>query len=273
MKKATEAGRLFQQLVAIIDKLRSPEGCPWDRTRSRDDILNYFLEEVFEAVDALKSKNPDSAREELGDVLMEVVFLSKFYEEAGKFSIADVLEEINRKMVERHPHVFRKKGKTTLEAVSDTWQRNKKIEKNRRSILDGLPGSAPALIYAFLLTQRVATHGFDWPEASSALKKVKEEIEELEKSIKQRKKAAVAEELGDVLFSLVNVSRLLGYNPEIILRQANKKFEQRFRNLEKELERQGKKVSDCSIEELDRIWERVKKQNSQKRKKRRKYNK
>jgi len=267
VKKVTEAGQLFLQLVKIIDKLRSPEGCPWDRARTKENIINYFLEEVFEAVEALKAKKVNSAREELGDVLLEVVFLAKFYEEAGKFSIADVLEGINRKMIERHPHVFSQKGKISPEAVSETWQKNKLTEKNRTSILDGLPKSAPALICAFLLGQRASSQGFDWAEAAEALKKVKEEIIELETSLKQKKKSAVAEELGDVLFSLVNVSRLLGYNPEIILRQANRKFERRFRNLEKELKRKGKKVNGCSLEELNQLWEETKRNNQKKSKK------
>lgn len=267
MRKASEAGQLFLELVNIVDKLRSPEGCPWDRARTREDILNYFLEEVFEAVDALKADDANSTREELGDVLMEVVFLAKFYEESRKFSIADVLDRINRKMIERHPHVYRRNGKTWPEAVRENWQKSKLEEKNRLSILDGLPESAPALMSSFLLGERVSAHGFDWPEAAEALKKVKEEIKELEKSLKNRKKTEVAEELGDVLFSLGNVSRLLGYNPETVLRQANRKFEQRFRNLEKELRKKGKKVSDCTLQELDRLWESVKRSEKKKNKK------
>jgi len=273
LRKAGEAGQSFLELVGIVDRLRSSEGCPWDRARTREDILNYFLEEVFEAVDAIKFNDADSVREELGDVLMEVVLLAKFYEESRRFSIADVLDRINRKMIERHPHVYTRKGKTTSEMVKENWQKRKLEEKSRFSILDGLPGSAPALMSSFLIGQRVSAHGFDWPEAAEALKKVKEEIQELEKSLKTRKKTQVAEELGDVLFSLSNVSRLLGYNPEIILRQANRKFEQRFQNLEKELRKKGKKVSDCTLPELDRLWEKVKKSKIRKNRKIRKQTK
>lgn len=261
MKAAAEAGRRFRKLVEIIAKLRSPGGCPWDRARSRRDILNYFLEEVYEAVEAIGSGRPEAAREELGDVLMEVVFLARFYEEEGLFTLADVLEGINRKMIERHPHVFGPKTRLSPGAVLAGWQRNKLREKKRRSILDGLPPSAPSLVYAYMLGQRAAAHGFDWPEAASALEKVKEEIGELEKSLKKKKKQQVAEELGDTFFSLVNVSRLLGYNPEVVLRQAARKFERRFRQLEKKLKKKGQEVRDCSPEELDLVWEKVKKNN------------
>jgi MazG family protein len=259
VKKAPPAGQGFQKLVEIISELRSPGGCRWDRARTREEILNYFLEEVYEAAEALNSKNPEQVREELGDVLMEVVFLARFYEEEGLFTMAEVLEGINRKMIERHPHVFKQRKKTAARAVIDTWQKRKLSEKTRASILDGLPASAPALVYAFLLGQRAAGCGFDWPGPVAALKKVKEEIVELEKSLKLRNQKQVAEEFGDVLFSLVNVCRLLGLNPEIILRQANKKFEKRFRLLEKELTNKGQKFQACSPAELDRLWELVKK--------------
>ncbi len=261
MKSEAEVGERFRQLVEIIARLRSPGGCPWDRARSRGDILNYFLEEVYEAVEAIGSGRPEAAREELGDVLMEVVFLTRFYEEEGLFTMAEVLEGINRKMVERHPHVFGQKSKLSPESVLAGWQKNKLLEKRRQSILDGLPASAPSLVYAFLLGQRAAAHGFDWPEADSALEKVKEEIAELEKSLKNKNKKnrQVAEELGDTLFSLVNVCRLLGFNPEIVLREAGRKFELRFRRLEKELKKKGREVRECSLQELDRVWEKVKK--------------
>ncbi len=259
MKAATEAGRRFRQLVEIIARLRSPRGCPWDRARSRRDILNYFLEEVYEAVEAINSRNPAAAREELGDVLMEVVFLTRFYEEEGLFTLADVLKGINQKMIERHPHVFGRKTRLSPEAVLAGWQKNKLLEKKRRSILDGLPASAPSLVYAYMLGQRAAAHGFDWPEAGSALEKVKEEMGELEKSLKKKRNREAAEELGDTLFSLVNVCRLLGFNPEVILWQANRKFERRLRQLERALKREGREVSECSPEELDRVWETIKK--------------
>ncbi|MGC9056576.1 MAG: nucleoside triphosphate pyrophosphohydrolase [Candidatus Saccharicenans sp.] len=266
MKKSSRCGLLFQELVSIIGRLRSPSGCPWDKARTKADILNYFLEEVYEAVEAIKGRNQEAAKEELGDVLMEVVFLARFYEEAGQFSLTDVLEGINRKMKERHPHVFGEKKAYTSQEITEYWLKHKQMEKRRQSILDGLPASAPALIYAYLLGQRAASQGFDWPEALAALKKVKEETRELEESLKKKHHQQIAEELGDAFFSLVNVCRLTGVNPEIVLRQANKKFEKRFRLLERELKKDGKKMGECSMEELDRIWERIKKENQGRRK-------
>ncbi|MBC7364282.1 MAG: nucleoside triphosphate pyrophosphohydrolase [Candidatus Aminicenantes bacterium] len=266
------AGKRFAELARIIDVLRSPDGCPWDRARTKEDIINYFLEEVFEAVEALTDSSPEAAKEELGDVLMEVVFLTQFYEEAGDFHLAEVVEGINRKMKERHPHVFRKNklAGLTAETVRENWLEKKLKEKKRTSVLEGLPKRAPALLYAFFLGQRAAGCGFDWPGPEEALSKVKEEITELEKSIKKGKKDEVAEELGDVFFSLANVSRLLGLNPEIILKKASRKFESRFKKVEQKLFRAGKKVQDCSLEELDRLWEEVKKEDGQNGRKRKK---
>jgi MazG family protein len=263
-KRKPEAGSRFQKLVEIIARLRSPGGCPWDRARTREEILNYFLEEVYEAVEAVKSGSAEEAREELGDVLMEVVFLARFYEEEGKFTVAEALEAINRKMVERHPHVFGRKKLKTAQEILEVWQNNKLVEKKRESILDGLPASASALVYAFLLGQRVSAHGFDWSGPAQALRKVKEELKELEKSLKRKDKREAAEELGDLLFSLVNVSRLLGLNPEIVLAQANRKFENRFRELEKRLKKQGRKVGECSLAQLDEVWDEVKRKKPQK---------
>jgi len=233
-------------------------GCPWDRSRSKEDIINYFLEETYEAVDALRSNKVEAAREELGDVLMEIVFLTLFYDEAGHFSMKEVIENINQKMIKRHPHVFGRVKKSSQEEIVADWQRHKMEEKRRDSILEGVPASAPALLYAFLLGQRAAAHGFDWPGAGQALEKVQEELNELHQALQSGGKAQIAEELGDLLFSLCQVARLLGYNPEIILRQANKKFEARFRQMEREIKKKGKKLSSCSAEELDQAWEKVK---------------
>lgn len=266
------AGNYFAELAGIIDVLRSPRGCPWDRARTREEIVNYFLEEVYEAVEAIEEGRPASVREELGDVLMEIVFLTQFYEEAGKFHLADVVKGINRKMKDRHPHVFGGKNRQelTAEAVRENWMEKKMKEKKRSSVLEGLPKNAPALLYAFFLGQRAATSGFDWPDAEAALSKVKEEITELEMSLKQKRRSGVAEELGDLFFSLAMVSRLLGYNPEIILRRANRKFENRFKKMEIKLTSAGRRIQDCTLEELDRVWEDVKKEDKLKGKKRKK---
>lgn len=269
------AGNYFAELAGIIDILRSPRGCPWDRARTKEEIINYFLEEVYEAVEAIEEDRPASVKEELGDVLMEVVFLAQFYEEAGKFHLADVVKGINRKMKDRHPHVFggeNRKG-ITAEDVRENWMEKKMREKKRSSVLEGLPKSAPALLYAFFLGQRASAIGFDWPDAEAALSKVKEEIAELEISLEKKRRAEVAEELGDLFFSLAMVSRLLGYNPEIILRKANRKFETRFKKMEIKLASEGRRVQDCTLEDLDLVWEAVKRENRSKGRKNKKISK
>jgi MazG family protein len=258
MKNSQEAARQFEQLLEIMTRLRSPQGCPWDRARSKQDIINYFLEETYEAVEALRSKKAEAAREELGDVLMEIVFLSLFYEEAGQFSMAEVIEGINRKMLDRHPHVFGPAKRTSQAEILSVWQSHKMKEKKRQSGLEGLPACAPSLFYSFLLGQRAATHGFDWPDAGQALEKVEEELAEFRQAIRSGKKAQMAEELGDLIFSLSQVARQLGYNPEIVLHEANKKFEARFRQMEREIQKQGKSLNGCSAGELDLAWEKVK---------------
>ncbi|MDD8020342.1 MAG: nucleoside triphosphate pyrophosphohydrolase [Acidobacteriota bacterium] len=251
MKTNREAARQFEQLLEIMARLRSPAGCPWDRSRTKSDIINYFLEETYEAVEALRSKKAQAASEELGDVLMEIVFLSLFYKEAGQFSMGEVIEGINRKMLARHPHVFGPLKKTSQAEIMADWQSHKLKEKKRESVLEGLPASAPALFLAFLLGQRAAAHGFDWPEAGQALKKAEEELAELHQALHSGKKTEIAEELGDLLFCLSQVARLLGYNPEIVLHEANNKFKARFGQMEKEIKKRGKDLAGCSPDELD----------------------
>jgi len=258
MKDTKNAGKKFEQLVEILDNLRSEKGCPWDREQDEKSIANYFLEEVYEAVDAISAGDARSLAEELGDVIMEVVFLARIFKEKEKFSISDVLEGINQKMIRRHPHVFAQKRIRTSEKVIDEWYRQKKEEKARQSILDGLAKCSPSLIEAFQIGFRASSYGFDWNQPLDALKKVKEEISELEKALEEKKEDEIFHEIGDVFFSMANVSRLLGINPEIALRQANKKFIKRFKFIEKKLEEKGKKLSEVALEEMDEIWEESK---------------
>jgi len=252
------AGKKFEQLVRILETLRGPGGCPWDKSQSALEIRDFFLEEVYEAVEALEAGDSGHLAEELGDVLMEVVFLSRIHEEGGRFTVSDALDRINRKMIARHPHVFREKKAMTAESVKDAWQERKLIEKIRESILEKHGPATPSLLAAFLIGRRVAGVGFDWPSASDALEKVREETAELEEAVRTGKKAAIAEEMGDLFFSLANVARKLGVNPEVSLRRANAKFIRRFRMLEKELKASGKKLGTASLEELDKIWDKNK---------------
>jgi len=258
MKDAKKAGEKFKQLVEILDNLRGEEGCPWDREQDEKSITNYFLEEVYEVVDAISAGDFKSSAEELGDVLMEIVFLARIFKEKEKFSIYDVLEGINQKMIRRHPHVFAQKNIKTSKKVVDEWCRQKKEEKERQSILDGMAKCFPSLMEAFQIGLRVSPYGFDWSQPLDALKKVKEEISELEKALEAKKEDEIFREIGDILFSMASVSRLLGVNPEIALRQASKKFIKRFKFIEKKLEEKGKELSQVALEEMDEIWEEAK---------------
>ncbi len=258
MIDSKNAGKKFEQLVEILDDLRSEEGCPWDREQDENSIANYFLEEVYEAVDAISAGDARSLAEELGDVLMEVVFLARIFKEKEKFSISDVLERINKKMIRRHPHVFAQKQIRTSEKVIDEWCRQKKEEKARQSILDGMAKCSPSLMEAFQIGLRVSSYGFDWNQPLEALKKTKEEIFELEKALEEKNEAETLHEIGDIFFSMANVSRLLGINPEIALRQANKKFIKRFKFIEKKLAKEGKELVDVGLAEMDKIWEESK---------------
>jgi len=258
MDRKRNVGKKFDKLVAIIGRLRAKDGCPWDRQQNERTIMNYFLEEVYEAVDAAAGRNPKALAEELGDVLMEIVFLSRLFEERGRFTISQVLDGINEKMVRRHPHVFGAKKVKSARRVLDEWIRQKKVEKKRASHFEGISRRAPSLLAAFQIGLRVSHVGFDWPGPAEALQKVKEEIGELENALISGRRKEVKEEIGDVFFALANVSRLHGLNPEIVLRRANDKFMARFSRLEKRLQAQGKELGRTSLDEMDKIWDEIK---------------
>jgi MazG family protein len=258
MHDAHTAGPKFQQLVDILAALRSPGGCPWDREQDEKSIADYFLEEVYEALDALVRGDRAALAEELGDVLMEVVFLSRIAEEKGDFSVADALDGISRKLVRRHPHVFGSEKAESARDVLDIWARRKKEEKGRSSHFEGISPQAPSLLAAFQIGNKVAAFGFDWPAAGDALAKAREELGELEEAMAGGDAAHVEEEMGDCLFALANVARKLKLNPEVALRQGNAKFIRRFTELEAGLEAEGKKLGASTLEEMDAVWERAK---------------
>jgi MazG family protein len=258
MEDAERAGKKFKQLIKILDTLRGEGGCPWDKEQDEKSVTNYFLEEAYELVDAVRSRDAAALLEELGDVLMEVVFLARIYKEKSKFSMADVLEGINKKMIRRHPHVFSQKKTVTSKKVRDEWRRQKRKEKAKLSPFDGLAKSLPSLLKAFQIGLRVSDYGFDWNKPLEALQKVKEEILELEIALKAKKEKEIFDEIGDVFFAFANVSRLLRVNPEIALQEANKKFIKRFDLVEKGLKKQGKKLGEVSLKEMDELWEKAK---------------
>jgi len=259
MGKSKMTGEKFAQLVEILDILRSEKGCPWDREQNEETIANFFLEEVYEAVEALYSRDYSLLAEELGDVMMEVVFLARIAKEKRRFTMTEILEGINKKMIRRHPHVFGNKREENSARICEAWNKQKLAEKERDSVLDGMTKSSPALLSAYQIGTRVSSFGFDWSQPMDVLRKVKEEIAELEKAIQEEKKEEISSEIGDILFSLANLSRHFDVNPEIALKESNRKFIRRFQFIENRLKKEGKKLGLASLEEMDRIWEEAKK--------------
>ncbi|MDG6882551.1 Nucleoside triphosphate pyrophosphohydrolase [Phocoenobacter uteri] len=256
----------IQKLINITAQLRHPEtGCPWDIKQNFDSILPCLLEETYEVAEAIHTKDKIALREELGDLLLQVVFLSRLAEEEGSFDFNDVLNDLIEKLVFRHPHVFGDQKANNSEEALQNWETMKaqqKQAKNHNSILDDLPFALPALTRANKLQKRCAKVGFDWDNPTDVFNKVKEEVLEVEEELntKPQNEDKIAEELGDLLFATVNVCRHQKLDPETILRNANLKFENRFRQVEKTVLKQGKKLEECTLKELDKIWDNVKEQ-------------
>jgi len=256
---AESPGNLFNRLVEIMVRLRAPNGCPWDREQTRTSLKPYLIEEAYEALEALESTDRAHLAEELGDLLFQVIFHAQIADELGEFTIGDVLERLIEKMMSRHPHVFGDALVTTAQEALAQWERLKRREAvdagRPRSVLDGVPRALPALLRAQRLQVKASRVGFDWPDAVAAWTKVEEEVRETAAVLPGARRPRLTEELGDLLFSLVNVARLAGLDAEDVLAQANEKFRQRFAHLERDLHAQGKSVDSVSQEELERSWQ------------------
>jgi tetrapyrrole methylase family protein/MazG family protein len=244
----------FMQLLAVIARLRSPQGCPWDRQQTPQSLIPYLLEETYEVIESIENDNPQGLKEELGDVLLHVIFQSCMAQESGHFTLDESLRTLTEKLVRRHPHVFGDASIADAAEVPRNWEAAKQREKGRTSLLDGVPRSLPALARAQRLQEKAAAVGFDWPDMAPVWDKLREEIEELRAACSSQRRDAIAEEFGDVLFSLVNLGRFLNLNAESSLRQAMVKFETRFRGIERELSRRGQRIQDATLEEMDAIW-------------------
>ena len=248
----------FEKLNEIVKKLRSPGGCDWDKKQTHESLIPYLLEEVHEVIEAIESKDFDLLKEELGDLLLHVVFQADLAQDKNKFSIEDSIDSINKKLVNRHPHIFDKKSNKSQK--KGNWELEKQKEKNRDSILDGVPISLPALLKARRIQEKASSVGFDWNSTERVMDKVDEEISELKEAIDTRQ--GIEEELGDVLFTIVNLSRHLDINPDQSLRSSINKFMRRFKVIEKDLQSKKINMKDLSLNELDEIWEENKKNNS-----------
>ncbi|MBN2060310.1 MAG: nucleoside triphosphate pyrophosphohydrolase [Deltaproteobacteria bacterium] len=260
-----EQERLYKALSALtglVSRLRGPGGCPWDARQTDSTVKMYLIEEAYEVTDAIEKGDYQEICEELGDLLFQIVFLTEMADERGEFNLNDVLEGITDKMIKRHPHVFGDVRVESAEEVSDNWEKIKRDEKGARektsSMLKNVPMNLPALLRAHRLSQRAAKSGFDWAGRAEILEKVKEEYLELEESIKENNREQVGEELGDLLFSLVNLARHWGFNAEDLLRSTNRKFIRRYECMEDDLASDGIGILDATVEEMNRSWDKIK---------------
>jgi len=256
----------INSIIELIERLRGENGCPWDRKQTPKTIAVYLIEEVYELVDAIESGDPDGVCEELGDVLFHILFIAGLFREMGHFNIKDVVDLNVEKMTRRHPHVFGNESVDTVEDVGARWHQIKMEEKSlakKASILDSVPAGLPALMRAYRISERAAKTGFDWNDISGVMQKVEEEWSELKAVLKRESRASkdqdlLALEFGDVLFTLVNVARFAHIHPETALRNSTKKFEKRFKYMEKLITESRRNIESVPQEEKDELWEEAK---------------
>lgn len=257
----------IEKLALLVEKLRGENGCPWDREQTRETLKPMLIEEAFEVLEALDSDRPEELKDELGDLLFQVVFHAQIARERGEFDLAAVIDRSWEKMTRRHPHIFGKADLKTADEVLKNWEDIKAEERgiasasspdSDRSLLDGIPPRLPALHRAHQMTAKASRVGFDWERLEDVLAKLGEEAGELLEARSQADDGRVAEEVGDLLFAAVNVSRFLGIDPETALERSNRKFQRRFRYMESALKRRGRALGDASLEEMDVLWEEAK---------------
>jgi len=255
-------GELFEQLVQVMAALRGPNGCPWDKAQTHESIKRNTIEEAYEVASAIEERNYEKLKEELGDLLLQVVFHAQMASEANRFDITDVVRDLVRKLIERHPHVFGEKRVETPEQALEQWESIKANERTRSgSLMEGLAWSLPSLMLAHHAQKRAAQVGFDWNDPLAALQKLKEEVEEVESTLQDEdsNRQRLEEEIGDLLFSAVNVARLAKVDSEMALRQSIRKFIERFKAIEEIAKRKGKNLAEMSLSQMDEIWEAIKK--------------
>jgi tetrapyrrole methylase family protein / MazG family protein len=268
------AGAWFERLVALQARLRAPKGCPWDIEQTHLSLRTYLIEEAYEVLEALESDDDAKFAEELGDLLLQVVFHAQIATEEGRFTAADVVREIHRKMMRRHPHVFGEKSARSAAEVLKNWEQIKAEERRAKSaendaagaeaakmdasLLDGIPHTLPAVMQGFQLTRRASRIGFDWDNVEGVIAKLQEELGELNEAREGQSAQQVEEEMGDVLFAAVNLARSLKVDPEIALKRTNAKFTARFREMERLARESGRALADVPREGMEALWERAK---------------
>jgi tetrapyrrole methylase family protein/MazG family protein len=253
----------IKSIISVIKRLRSPSGCPWDREQTREKMGYYLIEEAHEAKEAIDGGDPQKVKEELGDLLFQLLTAIEISEERGEFTLSQVIEQARDKMVRRHPHVFGKRSVNDANEVVANWVQIKKQEKKEGkeedSIVSGIPKSIPSLHRAYLITQRASRVGFDWEDREGVLKKLKEEVKELESAMSEGNEEKIVQEMGDLLFSVVNLGRFLEISPESALAGTVDRFVSRFNYIEQRLREKGKDPSQSTLEEMDQLWEEAKK--------------
>jgi MazG family protein len=261
-----EAGSKFAELLRIMALLRAPGGCPWDRKQTFDTIKSYLLEEAYEVMDAIDARDWPGLEEELGDLLLQPVFFAEMAREQGLFSIGDSIESINRKLVRRHPHVFADASAETAEDVKVRWDEIKKQERAAKdgdtpgSILEGVPRSLPALVEADKIGNKVGKVGFEWPDVGGVIQKLQEEAAELAEARANENPEHIEDEIGDLLFNVVNLARYLKVDPEQALRKTNAKFRARFVYIEQTVKSNGSTLEESSLERMEELWQEAKQQ-------------
>jgi len=254
------AKRSFEDLIELMKTLRGPNGCPWDRKQNLPDLKPYVIEEAYEVVDAIDRDDRDALREEIGDFLLEAVFIAEITRAEGSFDIYDSITAIHDKLVRRHPHVFGDVEAKDAEQVLVNWEKLKSEERKaeQKSVLSGVPQSLPALLKASRLTEKAARVGFDWRGTDEVFEKLEEEIAELREAIAGDDKANVHDELGDLLFTIANIARKLEVNAEEALQSTNRKFSRRFESMERKVHDSGRNIDQLSLEEMDALWDEAK---------------
>ena len=247
----------LKELINLVEKLRAPGGCDWDRKQTPETLIPYLLEESHEVAEAILDNEPSLIKEELGDLLLNVVFQVVLAQEKKEFNMDEVINDINEKIITRHSHIFSNNNNNKISS-KQKWELNKKKQKNRESILDGIPNSLSSLIVSHRLQDKSAAVGFEWESINQVISKIDEELDELKLGIIKKDQSNIEEEIGDLLITIVNLSRFLNISAELALKKANKKFYRRFTNLEKLIFLDKKIINDLSLNELMEYWKRVK---------------
>ena len=251
----------LSKLIKITDTLMGEDGCPWDKVQTRESLKPYLVEETYEVLDALDANDPEKIKDELGDLLYQILFHSKISSLKGEFNFRDVIDNLSEKMVRRHPHVFQEGELNTPDQVVKQWEeikRNEKNQANQKSILDNIPKNLPSLLRAQKLQKKAAKEGFDWDQINDVFDKLDEEIAEFKEAVLKKKSADIQSEIGDIIFVITNIAKFYKIDAEEALRSTNNKFIKRFQYIEQKIEGKGKTLKDCPLEEMERYWQEAK---------------